>query len=95
MNKIKCPDGGTVTIGETFDWENDSSKGVAITNCGGFLTQSSYTVPAKSGRTPGTTSATVRSDISAGNYTYSENTITGSTPTMKVQDSMPQGSRSR
>lgn len=95
MNKIKCPDGGTVTIGETFDWENNSSKSVAISNCSGFLTQPSYTVPAKSGGTPGTTPATVRSDITAGDYSYTENTITGSTPTMHVDSSMPGGSKHR
>lgn len=94
MNKIKIPDGGTVTIGETFDWENDSSKGVQISNCGAFLTKSSYTVLGKSGGVPGTTPATVRSDITAGDYKYTETTINGSTPTMKVQDSS-KGSKGR
>jgi len=93
MNKVKCPDGGTVTLGETFDWENNSSKAVSITNCGSFLTQSSYTVPAKNGGTPGTTPATVLTDITPGNYTYTEDTITGSTPTMKVNSSMPKSEK--
>jgi hypothetical protein len=90
MNKVKCPDGGNVTLGETFDWENNSSKSVSITNCGSFLTQSSYNVPAKNGGTPGTTPATVRTDITAGDYTYTEEpNTTGGTPTMKVGGSMP------
>ena len=94
MNKVKCPDGGSVTLGETFDWENNSSKSVSITNCGSFLTQSSYNVPAKNGGTPGTTPATVRTDITAGDYTYTEEpNTTGGTPTMKVGGSMPGGSK--
>jgi len=90
MNKIKCPDGGTVTEGETFDWENHSSKSVTIANCGTFLTQSSYLVPAKNGNTPGTCPATVKTGITAGDYTYAEEpNITGTNPTMKVNTSMP------
>ncbi len=96
MNKIKCPDGGIVTLGETFDWENNSSKSVEISNCSSFLTLSSYSVPAKNGSTPGTASATVRSDITPGDYTYNESqNITGGTPTMKVNSSMPASGYSR
>jgi hypothetical protein len=50
-------------------------------------------VPAKNGGTPGTTPATVLTDITPGNYTYTENTITGSTPTMKVNSSMPKSEK--
>jgi hypothetical protein len=87
--KIPCPSGGSVTEGETFDWQNDTPKSVTITNCASFLTGSSYSVPAKHGNDPGTCAATVQTGISPGDYTYtvSEN-ITGSTPTMKVNSSM-------
>jgi hypothetical protein len=88
--KIACPSGGTVTAGETFDWENDTPKVVNITNCGAFLTQSSYTVPAKQGNTPGTCPATVKTVVIPGDYTYTEEpSTTASTPTMKVNSSMP------
>ncbi len=69
---IKCPDGGSVTMGETFDWENNTGHQHVISGCSAFLTQSSYTVPAQSGGTPGTASATVRSDISPGQYGYGD-----------------------
>ena len=82
---IKCPDGGNLTVGETFDWENESNRPHTITGCSAFLTQSSYTVPAASNGTAGTVSATVRSDITAGNYTYSDGAnIAATNPTIHV-----------
>jgi hypothetical protein len=83
--KIKVPNGGTVNPGETFDWENQSGVQVQITNTGSFLTLSSYTVPAKSGTTPGITPAIVQNPCPAGEYTYSEsNNTTGTNPKMTV-----------
>ena len=82
---IKCPDGGSLTVGETFDWENESGHPHTITGCGAFLTQSSFTVPAQSGGTPGTAPATVRSDIGAGNYGYSDSgSIMAGNPTIHI-----------
>ena len=89
-NKIKCPDGGIVTVGETFDWTNGSSKQVTISNCSSFLTLPSYLVPAKSNGVDGTCPATVKTGISPGDYTYTEEpSTTAGTPTMKVNSSMP------
>lgn len=83
--KIKVPDGGTVSQGETFDWENQSGVSVSITGTGSFLTLSSYSVPAKNGTTPGITSATVKDPCVPGEYTYSEsNNTTGTNPKMTV-----------
>jgi hypothetical protein len=87
--KIPCPSGGSVNEGETFDWQNDTAKSATITNTGSFLTESSYSVPAKHGNNPGTCSATVQTGISPGDYTYTvSQDVTGSTPTMKVNSSM-------
>lgn len=64
-NKVKVGSDGTIQIGGSFYWDNDSNKLVEVTSCGNFLTQSSYSVPPK-----GETLAQVRSDISPGSYTY-------------------------
>jgi plastocyanin len=78
--KIKVPNGGTVSPGEGFDWENQSGVAVSITGTGSFLTLSSYNVPAK-----GTTTAQVQNPCPAGEYTYSEsNNTTGTNPKMTV-----------
>ena len=83
--KIKVPDGGTVSQGENFDWENHSAVPVAITGTGSFLTLSSYSVAAKVGTTPGTTPATVKNPCVPGEYTYSEtNNPMGTNPKMTV-----------
>jgi hypothetical protein len=82
---IKCPDGGSLTIGETFDWENNTGHEHVIGGCSEFLTKASYLVPAQSGGTPGTVSATVRSDISPGQYGYSDGgSIMGGNPKVIV-----------
>ena len=62
-------DGG-VAPGETFEWENYADSVCDISGTGSFLTASSYQVPAKSGTTPGTTSATVQKPLAPGAYTY-------------------------
>ena len=86
MSKVRCTEGGTVTLGGTFDWENHADSQCDISGTGGFLTQSSYTVPAKSGTTPGSTSATVLSSITAGDYDYSaSNSKKRSNPKITVQ----------
>ena len=83
--KIKVPDGGNVSPGENFDWENQSGVPVSITGTGSFLTLSSYSVAAKNGTTPGTTPATVKNPCVAGEYTYSEtNNPMGTNPKMTV-----------
>jgi hypothetical protein len=84
-SKVKIMEGGTVAPNETFDWENHADSQCDITGTGGFLTQSSYTVPAKSGSTAGTTPATVLSNVANGDYTYSaSNSIKRSNPKMTV-----------
>jgi len=88
--KIPCPSGGSVIEGETFDWQNDTPKTATITNTGSFLTETSYSVPPKQGNNPGTCPATVQTGISPGDYTYTvSESLTESTPTMKVNSSMP------
>ena len=62
---------GKVAPGATFEWENHSESVCDISGTGNFLTASSYQVPAKSGTTPGTTPATVKSPLANGSYTYS------------------------
>ena len=87
---IKCPDGGSLTIGETFDWENNSPHQHVIGGCSAFLTKSRYTVPAQSGGTPGMASATVRSDINPGEYGYSDSGDVGAgNPKVTVNSSKP------
>jgi hypothetical protein len=64
-HKVKIGTDGTVQIGGSFYWDNDSNKLVEVTHCENFLTQSSYSVSPQ-----GETLAQVRSDISPGSYTY-------------------------
>jgi hypothetical protein len=53
------PEGSELTFGCTFEWVNPTSNVVTLSCCQSFCTQASYTVPAASGGTPGTTSATL------------------------------------
>ena len=86
MSKVKIMEGGTVAPGETFDWENHAESECDISGTGSFLTQSSYTVPAKSGPTPGSTPATVLTNATDGDYSYSaSNNKKRSNPTIRVQ----------
>ncbi len=86
MSKVKIMEGGTVAPGETFEWENHAESECDISGTGSFLTQSSYTVPAKSGPTPGSTSATVLTSATDGDYTYSaSNSKKRSQPKITVQ----------
>lgn len=85
MKSIGVGNGGTVKMGETFDWQNTGSTAVEITACGAFLTQQFYTVPAQSGSTPGTCPATVKTGIQPGQYSYTESSnIKGTNPKMTV-----------
>lgn len=70
MSKIRCADGGSASQGETFEFENHSEEVCTIGSCSTFLTQSSYSVPAKNGTTPGSVSASVQSNIANGSYDY-------------------------
>lgn len=86
MSKVKIMEGGTVAPGETFDWENHAESECDISGTGSFLTQSSYTVPAKNGSTPGTTPATVLTNVTDGDYSYTAaNSRKRSNPKITVQ----------
>ena len=81
---------GKVAPGETFEWENYAESVCDISGTGGFLTASSYQVPAKSGTTPGTTSATVQNPLTDGKYTYTaSNSIKREQPTIHVESGKP------
>lgn len=60
-----------LTAGASFTWVNNTGNQVTLTNCGGFCVGSSYSINAKSGNTPGETSAQVNSAPSAWTYTPS------------------------
>jgi hypothetical protein len=84
MAKVKCLEGGTVAAGATFEWENHANSPCDLSGCSGFLTQDAYTVLAKQGSTPGSTSATVKTGIS-GEFTYTaSNSVKRQTPKMTV-----------
>ncbi len=90
MSQIQCPNGGTVKLGETFNWENSTEQEVLISNCNSFLTLQFYAVPAMSGTTPGTLPATVKTGIAPGEYTYTTNhNLADGNPRMRVDSSMP------
>jgi plastocyanin len=89
-SKVKIMEGGTVAPGETFDWENHADSQCNITGTSGFLTESSYTVAAKNGSTPGSTPATVLEDVADGAYSYSaSNSKKRSNPTIHVNSGKP------
>lgn len=89
MSNVRVTEGGTVAPGETFNWENHAESQCDISGTGDFLTLSSYTVPAKSGSTPGSTPATVLTTVADGDYSYSaSNSKKRSNPTMKVDSGM-------
>ena len=89
MSKVKVMEGGTVTQGGTFDWENHAESDCDISGTGDFLTESSYSVPKKSGTTPGTTLATVLDDVS-GDFSYSaSNSKKRENPTLHVDSGKP------
>ncbi|MGA3227003.1 MAG: hypothetical protein ABSC65_24770 [Acidobacteriaceae bacterium] len=89
MSKVKVLEGGTVSQGSTFDWENHTDSDCSISGTGDYLTESSYTVPKKSGTTPGTTSATVQEDVS-GDFSYSaSNGKKRENPTLHVDSGKP------
>jgi hypothetical protein len=69
MSKIKCADGGDATVGETFDFENHGDEPCTLGGYSSFLTVATNPVPAKSGTTPGTSSATVL-NVADGDYSY-------------------------
>ena len=82
---VKVLEGGTVAPGATFDWENHSESECDVSGTSSFLTQDSYTVPAKNGDTPGTTPATVLSNVANGDYSYSaSNSRKRTNPTIHV-----------
>jgi hypothetical protein len=81
---------GAVAPGDTFEWENYADSVCDISGTGAFLTASSYQVPAKSGTTPGTTSATVQKPLANGKYTYTaSNSVKREQPTIHVNGSKP------
>lgn len=51
-----------------FVWVNPTSNQVQITGCGGFCTQSSYTVPPAANGVPGETPAQINSNPTAWNF---------------------------
>ena len=61
---------GPLTNGCNFKWTNTTSAAVQLTNCGGFCTASSFTVPAKSGSTNGTADAQILADPTG--YTFTD-----------------------
>jgi hypothetical protein len=89
MSKVKVMEGGSVTEGGTFDWENYGDSDCNISGTGDFLTESSYVVPKKSGTTPGTTPATVQEGVS-GDFSYSaSNSKKRENPTLHVDSGKP------
>lgn len=70
MSKIRCADGGSASQGETFDFENHSDEACTLGNYSSFLTLSTNPVPAKTDSGPGTSSATVLTGITNGDYEY-------------------------
>ena len=69
MSKIKCADGGSVTVGETFEFENHGEEPCTLGGYSSFLTVATNPVPAKTATGPGTSSATVL-NVSEGDYEY-------------------------
>jgi hypothetical protein len=71
MGKIKCADGGSATVGETFEFENHGDEACTIGDYSAFLSSiATNPVPAASNGTAGTSSATVKSNIATGDYQY-------------------------
>lgn len=52
--------GGPLNPGEPFQWVNNTTAQVTLTNCGNWCTADSYTVPAAYNGQPGCTAAQVR-----------------------------------
>lgn len=68
---IKCADGGSVTLGETFEFENHGDQPCTIGDYSAFLASiATNPVPAASNGTAGTSSATVKTGIPIGDYDY-------------------------
>jgi hypothetical protein len=61
---IKCADGGSVKLGETFEFENHGENPCTIGDYSAFLSSiATNPVPAKSNGKAGTSSATVKTNI--------------------------------
>jgi hypothetical protein len=59
-----------LTAGAHFVWVNPTAYEVTLTSCGGFCTQSSYTVAAQNGVAPGETVAQVNNNPT--NWSFQE-----------------------
>jgi hypothetical protein len=88
--KINVEDGGTVTQGQPFKWQNTGPNKVNASGLLAVCGVDSYDVPAQGNGKAGEKDATVLSTATIGDHTYT----TGpgaTTPTLKVQGSMPRG----
>jgi hypothetical protein len=56
------PNGAELGPGDQFQWVNNSSAQVTLTDCGVWCTADSYTVPAATDDGPGITAAQVRAN---------------------------------
>ncbi|MDQ1693561.1 MAG: hypothetical protein QOH85_1096 [Acidobacteriaceae bacterium] len=84
--KINVNSGGTVSVGETFKWQNTGPGKVKIINCSAFLTDAEYKVDPPGNGKSGEKDATVLSNATPGNYQYQvDPDTTGTNPTMTVK----------
>ena len=76
---IDCCGGGTYTLspGAQFDFVNNTSQAVQITNCNPPLAALNYSVPAAQGGNPGRCAAQVADGATDGDYNL---TVTGCVP---------------
>jgi hypothetical protein len=85
MGNIKCADGGRATAGETFNFENHSDAPCILAEFSGFMTVATNPVPAKTEPGgPGTSSATILTGLTAGDYQYTASCRTNGNPTITV-----------
>jgi hypothetical protein len=71
INVVNGHASAPLTPNENFTWLNPTSNQVTLTNCGGFCTQATYTVPAKSATAPGEASGQINANPN--NWSFTEN----------------------
>ncbi len=86
MSDVDCCSGDTYTFspGDQFDFVNNTSQDVQVTNCNPPLAALSYDVPAAQGGNPGRCAAQVADGAQDGEYTLSTTGCPGPLPPFPV-----------
>jgi hypothetical protein len=72
VNLVNGQASSALSAGDHFVWLNPTSNVVTVSNCGGFCTQSSYTVPVRTATGPGETPAQLSTNPTSG-WNFTEN----------------------